>query len=52
VGHDRLEGRLAGVAILIGLLIFIIGYRLPDQIPPPPSSRAPAPVDGRQRAAR
>jgi hypothetical protein len=48
----RLIGPIAGLAILIGLLIFIVGYRLPDQIPPPPSSRVPAPIDGRQRAGR
>lgn len=31
----RLIGPVAGLCVLLGLAIFVRGYRLPDQIPPP-----------------
>jgi GPH family glycoside/pentoside/hexuronide:cation symporter len=30
----RLIGPIAGLGVLVGLIIFVLGYRLPDQIPP------------------
>lgn len=38
----RLIGPIAGLAVLVGLLVFASGYRLPDEIPPPPWRREPA----------
>ncbi len=31
----RLVGPVAGLGVLVGLLVFVRGYRLPDRIPPP-----------------
>jgi Na+/melibiose symporter-like transporter len=47
----RLIGPIAGMGILIGLLIFTFGYRLPDQILPPPASEGQAPGEGREQPA-
>lgn len=36
----RLIGPIAGLAVLVGLVIFTRGYRLPDRIPTPSAARA------------
>jgi GPH family glycoside/pentoside/hexuronide:cation symporter len=36
----RLVGPIAGIGVLIGLVVFQLGYRLPDRIPPPDRANA------------
>ncbi|MGH2354206.1 MAG: MFS transporter [Chloroflexota bacterium] len=38
----RLIGPIAGLGVLVGLIIFTLGYRLPDRIPAPAQRAAPA----------
>jgi len=39
----RLIGPAAGLAVLLGLVLFAWGYRLPDEVPPPRSELSEAP---------